>query len=144
MSANRYSPLQIALHWIVAAILFALFWIGFVELGAQRTALLRWHMAGGMAVLALTAIRFLVRPRGTTRAHLTLYLLVALMAISGFATTVLTGLNAQVFGAPAGTAIVVPPSPGWTAHYIIGIALALFSLSHGVSSIKQIRRMTFK
>lgn len=140
----RYSPLQITLHWLVTGILFALLWIGFVELGAQRTALLRWHMAGGVAVLALTAIRFLARPKGANPAHLALYLLVALMAISGFVTTVVTGLNAIAFGAPVSNAIAIPPSPGWTIHRYIGIALALLILNHGLTSVRHIRRMLYR
>jgi cytochrome b561 len=64
--ASRYHPLLVALHWLLAALILAALAVGFFGLAAmpnadpQKIAGLRWHMAGGMLILALMVIRLVV------------------------------------------------------------------------------------
>jgi cytochrome b561 len=99
--------------------------LGFFGLAAmpntdpQKISLLRWHLAGGMLILALTAVRFVARlwtsrpadaPTGYPMldriapiTHYGFYVLILLMVGTGFATANLAGLNKIVFqnsGAP--------------------------------------------
>jgi cytochrome b561 len=129
---------------------------GFLVLAAmpdsdpQKIGLLRLHMAGGVLLLALMVIRFIVRvatsrPAPATTghplldrmapiAHYGFYVLVVLMVATGFATAILSGLNIIVFG-PPGTAL--PPTltiyPTFVAHVsfaaILAAAIALHVLA---------------
>jgi cytochrome b561 len=107
----------------------------------QKISLLRTHIIVGIVILALTIIRFIARlstakppaastghpalARLATLAHYAFYLLVVLMATTGIATAMLSGLGASVFG-DSGAAL--PPSflvyPPRVAHGVIAIALA--------------------
>lgn len=116
----RYHPLLVVLHWLLALLIPGLLALGFFGLATtpntdpQKIALLRWHMAGGALALALMPVRFLVRMRSLRPArattghapldrmapvsHYGFYVLVLLMAVSGFETAFLAGLPAIVFG----------------------------------------------
>jgi cytochrome b561 len=117
---SRYHPVLAALHWVLAALLLGMLLSGFFGLSATentnpaKLAVLRWHMQGGMLVLALMVLRFVFRaftahpPRAQTgRAvvdrsvsivHVGFYVIVVLAVASGFATGILAGLPAIVFG----------------------------------------------
>src|SRR5438046_2240963 len=136
---SRYHPLLVALHWVLAVLIIAQLTLGFFALAAtpnsnpQKIGLLRLHMAGGALILALMLIRFIVRMRTSRPAdattgyplldrlapisHYGFYVLVLLMAGTGFATAILSGLNIIVFG-PSGAAL--PPAltiyPTFIAH----------------------------
>src|SRR4051794_39658294 len=63
---SRYHPALVILHWLIALLLTAALVLG-VTLALTPNAahgkldLLQWHMAGGMLILALMLVRFIVR-----------------------------------------------------------------------------------
>ena len=136
---SRYHPLLVTLHWLLAVLIIATLTVGFFLLAAmpnsdpQKIVVLRVHMAVGMLILALMVIRFIVRmltarpEKATTGyplldriapiSHYGFYVLVLLMVATGFATAILAGLPAIVFGGSG--APLPPPSrfiPSFLAH----------------------------
>jgi cytochrome b561 len=117
---SRYHPLLVTLHWVLAVLIIAALTLGFFALAAmpnsdaEKIGVLRLHMAGGMLILALMVIRFIVRmwtsrPAEATTgyplldriapiSHYGFYVLVLLMAGTGYATAIIAGLPAIVFG----------------------------------------------
>jgi cytochrome b561 len=140
----RYHPLLLTLHWLLAGLLIMSLYVGFFGLAATPNSdptkldMLRWHMAVGMGILALTLLRLVVRvrtvqPQGRRRwLHFTFYLLIALMAGTGLATAVIAHLNDIVFagsGDPLPPTLMVYPTRvvhGYLALLLVGcIALHL-------------------
>jgi cytochrome b561 len=109
-------------------------------------------MSGGVLTLALMAIRFIVRMRTSRPAdattgypvldrmapisHYGFYVLVLLMAGTGFATAILAGLGEIVFG-PAGAAM--PPTlmiyPTFLAHVFFAPLLVGFIIVHVLAAL---------
>jgi len=144
---------MVTLHWALALLIVAALALGFFGLAAtpnsdpQKIDVLRVHMAGGMLILALTVVRFIVRmltsrPADATTGHRLLdriapishngfYVLVLLMAGTGFATAILAGLPATVF---AGSGDPLPHSfliyPTRVAHGYIATLLLGFIVLH--------------
>ena len=64
---SRYHPLLVSLHWLLAALILGALFIGYFWLAGmsnadpQKIDVLRLHMAGGVAILALMTIRLAVR-----------------------------------------------------------------------------------
>jgi cytochrome b561 len=171
---SRYHPLMVALHWLLAVMIVAMLIVGFLWLAAtpnadpQKIAVLRLHMAGGMLILALMAIRLLVRlltsrpPDATTGyplidwiapvSHYGFYVLALLMAGTGFATGILAGLPDIVF---AGSGDPLPPTfaiyPTWFAHRTIAMILVGLIVLHALAAFYHhlvrkdglLRRMAF-
>jgi cytochrome b561 len=155
---SRYHPLLVTLHWVLAPLIIAALSIGFFVLAAmpnadpQKINVLRIHMAGGMLILALMVIRFIIRmwtsrPAGATTGyplldriapitHYGFYVLVLLMVGSGYATASLAGLPAIVFG-NSGTPL--PPSfeiyPSFVAHGYIATILAGLIVLHVLAAL---------
>jgi cytochrome b561 len=145
--ATRYHPLLVILHWLVAGLILAALLLGYFVLAAMPNAdpakikLLLLHMSGGMAILALMVVRFLVRvctrhpPSATSGhplfdrlvpvVHYGFYALVLAMVATGYATGILAGLNRSVF---QGTGEPLPPNfaayPTFTAHGYLAFLLA--------------------
>ncbi len=134
---SRYHPLLVTLHWALAFLIIAALTLGFFGFAAtpnsdpQKIDILRAHMAGGMLILALMAIRFIVRMMTSKPAvattgfplldriapfsHYGFYVLVLLMAGTGYTTAILAGLPAIVFGGsgdPLTPTFVIYPT-GW-------------------------------
>jgi cytochrome b561 len=150
---SRYRPLLVALHWVLALLIVAALAIGFFWLAAMpndnpgKIAILRVHMAGGMLVLALMFIRFVVRMRTARPAdattgsplldriarvsHYGFYVLVLLMVATGFATAILAGMPAIVFG---NSGAPLPPTfmtyPTFVAHAVLAAVLAALIVVH--------------
>ncbi len=150
---SRYHPLLVTLHWVLAFLIIAALTLGFFGLAAtpnadpQKIGILRVHMAGGMLILALMGIRFIVRmltsrPADATTGYPVLdriapisrygfYVLVLLMAGTGYATGILAGLPAIVFG---GSGAPLPPTfliyPTRVAHGFIATLLVGFIILH--------------
>ena len=171
---SRYHPLLVTLHWLLAVLIIAALAIGFFWLAAmpnsdpRKIDVLLVHMAGGMLILALIVIRFIVRmwtarpPAATTGnrpldriapiVHYGFYILVVLMAGTGLATAILSHLNDIVF---AGSCEPLPPTlmiyPTRVAHGYIALLLAYFVILHVAAAIYHqfvrkdglIRRMSF-
>lgn len=149
--ASRYHPLLVTLHWLLAALILAALAVGFFVLAAMpnadpaKIAVLRWHMAGGMLILALMIVRFGVRlltarPAPANRlapiVHYSFYVLVVLMVGTGFATALLAGLPDSVF---AGSGAPLPKSfaayPTWVAHFYLATLLIGFIVLHVLAAL---------
>ena len=63
--ADRYSPVAIALHWLLALAIVATFGVGLymadLPFSLQRVKLYNWHKWAGVTILALSALRLLWR-----------------------------------------------------------------------------------
>jgi cytochrome b561 len=150
---SRYHPLLVTLHWVLAVLIIAALIVGFFALAAmpnsdpQKIGVLRLHMAGGMLILALMVIRFIVRMRTSRPAdattgyplldriapitHYGFYVLVLLMAGTGYATAILAGLPEIVFGdsgAPLPPTLMIYPTR--VAHGFIATLLVGFIILH--------------
>ncbi|MDD2712762.1 MAG: cytochrome b/b6 domain-containing protein, partial [Simplicispira sp.] len=64
-ATGRYSTTAIALHWLLAGALVALFSLGWymteLPFSPQRLKLYNWHKWAGVAILALSLVRLLWR-----------------------------------------------------------------------------------
>src|SRR3979490_1628249 len=143
---SRHHPLLVTLHWLLAVLIIANLALGFLGLAAtpnsdpQKIGILRVHMAGGALILVLMVIRFIVRmltsrPAPATTgyppvdriapiSHYGFYVLVLLMAGTGFAPAILSEINIIVFGPPGGS---LPPTlmiyPTFVAHIFFATLL---------------------
>ena len=145
-SPKRYHPLQVTLHWLTVALVFAAFIFGkyssLLPNDASEIAPLRIHMMLGITILLVIIVRFITRmkvPRpayaSTGNAfldglgkfvHYALYLLVFLMAISGMSLSIQAGLPSIVFG---GSGVLPTDFYDFAARLLHGfIAPALFLL----------------
>jgi cytochrome b561 len=143
---SRYHPALSSLHWVLAILIIGSLILGYFKLAPmantdpQKIGLLRLHMAGGMVIFFLMAIRLILRfltsrPAAATghRAldglamftHYAFYVVVALMAATGLSTAIISGLNLIVFG---GSGEALPPTlliyPTRVAHGYFAAALA--------------------
>ncbi|GIL39822.1 cytochrome b [Roseiterribacter gracilis] len=152
---QRYHPALVALHWLLAVLLFLSLCAGFFL--AQRSNAdpskidgLRIHMAMGMAILALMVVRFVVRlrsaqpPQGQRRwLHQSFYVLVTAMAGTGLATAIVARLNDIVF---AGTGEPLPPDllifPTRVAHGWIALLLVALIGVHLGQALPRMARMS--
>ena len=153
---TRYHPLLVTLHWLLAVMIFAALLAGFLAAtshsDAPKIGLLRLHMAGGMLILALMIIRFIMR-MGTSRpaaaptghldldriapiSHYGFYLLILLMAGTGLTTAILAGLNKIVFQASGDP---LPPNfavyPTFVAHGFFATLLAALIILHVLAAL---------
>lgn len=120
-TADRYGLVAIAIHWVTAAAILALFGLGFAAANASdpalKAALLRGHVPLGAAVFVLTLIRLLWwaldrRPdplpglpswqeRSERLVRAGLYTLIIVMGVSGIGMMIASGAPAVLFfGAP--------------------------------------------
>jgi cytochrome b561 len=150
---SRYHPLLVALHWLLAGLIIATLILGFFWLAAtpnadpRKIGVLGVHMAGGMLIVFLMVIRFIVRTRTSRPAdattgyplldriapisHYGFYVLVLLMAATGYTTGIIAGLPAIVFG---GSGAPLPPTfrvyPTFVAHFYIATLLVGLIIVH--------------
>lgn len=111
-SATRYGSVAIAMHWLTALLILALFVTGLLAEGqgdpAAQLALVRFHVPLGTAVLVLTLLRIVwwwvadrrpglpAEQAGWQKfmahaVHFALYAAIVLLAASGIGTLVLSG-----------------------------------------------------
>jgi cytochrome b561 len=156
--ALRYHKLLMTLHWLLAVLIVAALALGFFGLAPTpnadpgKTDILRVHMAGGMLILALMVVRFIVRVR-TARpeeartghplldriapvVHYGFYVVVLVMVGTGYTTAILAGLPAIVFG---GSGDKLPPSfalyPSWVAHVYLALLLVGLIVLHVLAAL---------
>lgn len=151
-SARRHHPVLVGLHWLLAFMVIFAMAMGSLKLqhipnsSPEKLMALQGHMAAGMLILILTLVRIGVRlmtrspaliesngplwNRLSSIAHLGLYLLVLLMALSGMALSVQANLPAAVFegsmSLPTSFADFAPRQ----AHGWIAKALLLLIIGH--------------
>jgi cytochrome b561 len=160
---NRYTRVAMALHWLMAILIFALFAIGWhmVDLprGPDRSANFALHKSIGLTVLLLAAVRigwrFFHRPpphnslvpawrvTAARSTHLLFYVLLFLQPTSGYLSSSFSGYETKVFGVPL-------PQWGWLdsplnelfteIHVMSSVLFVVFigihicgALSHGLS-----------
>jgi cytochrome b561 len=152
-TVSRYHPLLVALHWLLAVMITGSLLVGFFVLAATpntdpaKLDLLELHMAGGMTILLLMAIRLAVRWRTAKPAaatignafadrlapvtHYGFYVLVFLMVVTGYTTGILAGLNRSVF-ARSGEPLPADFAdyPTFVAHGLLAGILAGFVALH--------------
>lgn len=116
---SKYHPVQVSLHWLVVTLLIALFIIGKSSAGLandnpEKLMYLRLHMILGITTLIALITRFILRLRlpkpapATTGnkfldmvgklTHYALYVIVALMVVSGMSLSLRSGLPSILFG----------------------------------------------
>jgi cytochrome b561 len=118
-SPERYTRFAVALHWIVAVVVFAQFALGWLmqEIAKQppgpRAAAFNVHKSIGLAILALMLVRIAWRlshpapplpamPRWQARAalanHVLLYALLVVMPLAGYLGSAFSGYPVRAFG----------------------------------------------
>lgn len=117
-SPKKYHPLQVTLHWLVVALVFAAFGLGKTMSGlpndSGKLTPLALHMGVGIFTLVVIITRFVARMKLPKPEHVSagnaffdwvgklvhyaLYLLVLLTAISGMSLSMQAGLVPIVFG----------------------------------------------
>jgi cytochrome b561 len=121
---DRYGAVAVLIHWLAAALIVALLASGFRAASTldpiTKSALLRFHAVGGIAVLALTLGRIAwwlfgdhkplpvagtasLLNRAAAAVHTLFYVVVLGMAASGIGMMVLSGAGAVLFGPAGGT-----------------------------------------
>lgn len=152
----RYHPLQVSFHWLVVALLVAMFISGKYMSGLPndtgKLLPLGIHIALGVITLIVIVARLIARTRlpqpapATTGhrfldwvskiVHYALYALVFLMVISGISLSLQTGLLPIVFG---GSGAALPADfyafNARRLHELVASALALLVLLHAGAAL---------
>jgi cytochrome b561 len=150
---QRYHPVLVALHWLMALMILVALAVGGLILeemandDPDKIFVLRGHMSAGIVIGALLIVRLAARfrtrtpPRATTGndildrigiwTHWSFYVLVAGMVLSGIATALGAGLFPIVFG---GVAEPVPEEISdllqYAVHGWVATALAALIVLH--------------
>nr|WP_040356716.1 cytochrome b [Colwellia piezophila] len=159
---NSYGLVAIALHWVMALIIFSLFGLGLymVELtyyDAWYKGSLDLHKSIGMTLFIIFMLRVFwrmvnVTPKNADQsvsklavnaahyAHLALYALMAFLMIAGYLISTADGRAIDVFGL-----FSVPAMPisftnqediAGNIHEILAWTLIIFSVGHGLAAFK--------
>jgi cytochrome b561 len=153
--ASRYQPVLVALHWVLALMIIGLLCLGFFVLAdmpntdPKKLDILVWHMAGGMFVLVLMIVRFIIRMRSArpetattgsplldrlaSIAHYGLYGVVFLMIASGWSTGWLISGVFQRHGETLPDTFAVFPT--FQAHAVLAALLAILIATHIVAAL---------
>ena len=157
--STRYTGTAIALHWLLAIAIAAVFIVGLymtsLPLSPQRLKLYNWHKWAGVTILALSALRLLWRlahrppadvpmPAWQQRAahgtHALLYLLFFAVPLVGWAYSSAAGFPIVVFGVlplpdfvPADKLLAQAIKP-W--HERLAWLMALLVVAHGAAALK--------
>lgn len=154
-SPHQYGFVAIALHWLSAIAILALFALGFLAANTVdstlRASLLRGHAPLGIIVLVLTLLRigwWFVdrRPRELSGlpgwqsvaervVRVLLYALVLLMGASGVGLMVLSGAGTILFFGASGPLPDFWRFPPMTAHFAGAIALLALASLHIVAAL---------
>jgi cytochrome b561 len=148
--ASRYQPVLVALHWLLALTIIGLLCVGFFVLAdmpntdPNKLDILVWHMAGGMFVLVLMILRFIIRvcsvrpaaaaagspllDRLASIGHYSLYVIVFLMIASGWSTGWLISGVFQHNGEALPDTFTVFPT--FRAHAALAALLAILIAVH--------------
>lgn len=140
----------VALHWLLALMIIGLLCLGFFVLAdmpntdPKKLDILVWHMSGGMFVLVLMILRFIIRiwsarpatattgsplfDRLASIAHGSFYVIVFLMIASGWATGWLISGVFQGNGETLPNTFAVFPT--FQAHAVLATLLAILIAAH--------------
>jgi len=148
--ASRYQPVLVALHWLLGLMIIGLLCLGFFVLAdmpntdPKKLDILVWHMAGGMFVLVLMILRFIMRigsarpatattgspllDRMASIVHHSLYVIVFLMIATGWTTGWLISGVFQPNGEALPDSFAVFPT--FRAHAALATLLAILIVVH--------------
>lgn len=153
---RKYGSVVIAIHWLSAAAILALFALGIAAANAPDSAtaagLLRFHVPLGLLALALTLLRIVwwivfdrrpAPPVGTPPwqwsvervVRVLLYVLILVMGASGIATVALSGAARVLFFGAPGPLPDFWRFPPMNAHFIGAIALIALAGLHIVAAL---------
>jgi len=147
---KRYSPLWVTLHWVIALLIFATFYLGLSTQDiplTEKVGILRWHMPLGITVLLLMLVRLFVRwrtphPEAATAGnavldkigvwtHYLLYIFAILIPLTGIMLSVTFSLAPVVFGGQGS----LPRDLSPMLHGLIYPILALLILLHILAAL---------
>jgi len=154
---KKYHPLLVSLHWILAIGIILLLFGGtmLADLESndpQKIFGMTGHMVIANVVLVLMSIRFIVRMKtqkpapadignallnkGAAIAHYVMYLLVFVMAASGWSMALAAGLPGILFG-DSGNALPddLTIYPARVAHGIVATVFMLVILAHFLAAL---------
>lgn len=151
----RYHPLIVALHWLVAALVIGNLLAGFLVLSAMpndaaKLPVLRLHMAIGLTVLLLLALRlptrlFTAKPVNPHRNralrwltlgnHWGLYLVTFAMASTGLGMAALAELFPLLGGEPVRLPATFETLPPHAGHELFGTVLSVLIALHLAGAI---------
>ncbi|GAA5176821.1 cytochrome b [Niveibacterium umoris] len=158
--AARYTRTAIALHWVIALLIFIAFPVGLymvdLPLSPQKLKIISWHKWAGITVLALTLVRILWRsthrppalPDSMSRieklaahgAHHLLYLLMIAVPMAGWLMSSAKGFPVVWFGV-----LPLPDLIGKNeqlaeffegAHELLAWLMAAIVIAHAAAAIK--------
>jgi cytochrome b561 len=163
-TAQRYNVLAIALHWLLALALVAIFGLGLymheLPFSPQRLKLYSWHKWAGITILALSALRLLWRtlkpppplPEAVLRrmpgwqhlahraTHGLMYLLFFAVPLSGWAYSSAAGFPVVWLGlVPLPDWVPVDPALATTIkslHMVLSFSLAALVVLHVLAVLK--------
>lgn len=167
-----YSPVSIGLHWLMLALLVAVYAVILLREGYPRGSDIReafkaWHFSLGLTVFALVWLRVVLRAVGHHRAaggwsdwiaramHLALYAFMLVMPLLGWLTLSADGDPIRFFGVPL-PALTAPnelladrtkeihETLGTVGYWLVGLHAAAALLHHYVFKDDTLKRMTFR
>lgn len=142
------------LHWLIAALIFAQFALGWLAAGWRlsplKLNLFVWHKSIGMVVLALVLVRLLWRLANPTPAlpadtpaweraaarlsHALLYVIMLAMPLTGWVISSASGIPFRIFWRIPLPAIVAPDKQtaelAALVHFGLGLVLAALLVAH--------------
>ena len=158
-TSARYHPVSMALHWLLALMIFSSLAVGFymsgLPISPTRLKLFNWHKWAGMTILILSALRLLWRlshrppadlpmpawqSRAAHLAHQALYVLFFAVPLAGWAYSSAAGFPVVLFG--------VLPLPDWVPvdrplsetlkqlHHLLAYALTAVIGLHVAAALK--------
>ncbi|PZP32499.1 MAG: cytochrome b [Roseateles depolymerans] len=158
-TADRYTPLAVVLHWLLALAIVGAFCVGVymadLPFSPMRLKLYNWHKWAGVTILALSALRLLWRlthrppadppmPAWQARAahatHALLYVAFFAVPLSGWAMSSALGYPIVWFGVlPLPDLLPKNPDLGKQlieVHELLAYALAALVLAHIGAALK--------
>lgn len=160
MTSARYTPTAIALHWLIAAAIVALFALGFymhgLELSPLKLRLFSYHKWGGVCVFALAVLRLAWRighrppplPAAMPRleravahaGHHLLYLLMFAIPLIGWLASSAKGYTTVLFGVLP-LPDLLAPDPALAdrliqLHWAVNLLLAAVVAGHAAAALR--------
>jgi cytochrome b561 len=151
VAATRHDARLVTLHWLLTVLTIAMLMIGFLWLRPMPSAdprkveILAVHVLGGLLILTILLARLILsgtrsetyrRGRLAAAAHYTIYVLLALLVVTGVTTAILAHLPGLLWSAEGG---MLPAHftifPTFIVHTILAELLILLIVIHVVAAL---------